>query len=248
MKTRDKVISLWTCNFPKLINDFDLAWEHPDKFGLKKTEDVVENAFFEEAQVEHRGGKLMTCVDNDYPRQLNQMPNKPWVIKYLGKFPSEQSFAVVGSRKASSARLEMVEEIVQRFPVTYNVISGGAYGIDTKAHIAALNTAHRTTVVNPGVFKSLYPSKNIPLFRDIYRNKGCIISLFPEKSSINRNKFLFRNKVIVHLSGSIVVIAADRRSGSWSTGNYALNMNKQLFCVPGTPGCDELLSRGAKQI
>ena len=58
------------------------------------------------------------------------------------------------------------------------IISGLARGIDTNAHVGALEAGGRTVAVLGGGILSIYPSENSVLAEDIYRN-GCIISELP---------------------------------------------------------------------
>jgi predicted Rossmann fold nucleotide-binding protein DprA/Smf involved in DNA uptake len=58
--------------------------------------------------------------------------------------------------------------------------------------------------------------------------------------------FLSRNRLVVGASALVVVVEAGLRSGSVATGRMALELGRAVIVVPGSPGTDGLLERGAR--
>jgi len=142
--------------------------------------------------------------------------------------------AVVGSRKAGeyglAAAKEMAGGIAQ---YGYTIVSGMAGGIDTAAHMAALQAGGNTIAVLGCGVDVCYPAANRALYRDLLE-KGLILSEF-EPGTIPRNyNFPLRNRIIAGLSRAVIVAEAAKNSGSLITVNHALEMGVPVFAVPGS--------------
>jgi DNA processing protein len=57
--------------------------------------------------------------------------------------------------------------------------------------------------------------------------------------------FASRNAVVVGLAGAVLVVEAGLRSGSHGTGISAMNRKVPVGVVLGSPGCADLVARGA---
>ena len=55
--------------------------------------------------------------------------------------------------------------------IGFNIVSGGAIGIDTASHHGALNAQGKTICVQANGLHKLYPSKNEILFDKIIQNQ-----------------------------------------------------------------------------
>jgi len=96
------------------------------------------------------GVKLLTVLDEGYPRNLRQVYDRPPFLFVRGQLvpEDERAVAVVGTRRASERGLErastLARELAQR---DVTVLSGLALGIDGAAHEAALDAGGRTIAV-----------------------------------------------------------------------------------------------------
>ncbi|MFT4148092.1 MAG: DNA-processing protein DprA [Micrococcaceae bacterium] len=162
----------------------------------------------------------------------------------------EQSKAValVGSRAATDYGKACAFNLASGLALEgCSVISGGAYGIDTAAHLGALNYEAKTTVVFANGFGNLYPKGNYKLFQRILDNGGSWISETHPEVMASKWRFLQRNRLIACLSKMIIVVEAAHRSGAKNTVNHAYNINRPVGVVPGnitsnmSAGCLEML-------
>lgn len=220
------------------------------------------------ARIKQIGGELIAPDDSRWPIQLKDLgikePVALWIIgegklsRWGWNEPSNEtnrvpSMAIVGARAStpygnrSAQRIscELVEKGIQ-------VISGGAYGIDTAAHQGAL-AAHMTVgtvAVLCGGLGNLYPRGNTELFKAIVDN-GVLISEVPPHWRPARWRFLERNRLIAALSMATIVVEAGIRSGATATANRALELGRQVGAVPGpitsavSSGCHQLIKDGA---
>jgi DNA processing protein len=135
------------------------------------------------------------------------------------------------------------------------VISGLADGIDSAAHLGALQARPllSTIAVCGTSLDKCYPSKNRPLFRAIAR-QGLLISEYPPGSITKPHFFRQRNRLIAALSLGILVVEAALRSGSITTAKYANDLGREVFAVPNSIhqaqslGCHQLIKEGAKLV
>jgi DNA processing protein len=154
--------------------------------------------------------------------------------------------AIVGSRAASAAAMSLARALGQRVAERGGVvISGGAIGVDTAAHVGALQGAGPTTVVLGTGVDIIYPERNAALFAAVVERGGALVSIFPMGTRPMRGTFVQRNRIIAALSDLTVVVAAESTSGSLHTARDAIKLGRAIAAVPGTRGTDALVAAGA---
>ena len=131
-----------------------------------------------------------------------------------------------------------------------NVISGLAYGCDTKAHEGCLAARGRTVAVLAHGLDTVYPSKNRILAEVIVKTNGCLVSEYPPGVRAAKRYFMERNRIQSGLSDGVVVVEAETRSGTMNTTRAARKQNRPLACVVHplhtlAGGNQRLLSQGA---
>jgi len=161
---------------------------------------------------------------------------------------SLRSAAIVGSRSSTSYGNEVAKDLAYRLALRdFDVVSGGAYGIDAAAHRGALAAAGRTFLVTAGGVDEPYPSGNRDLFARVARS-GLILSESPPGAKPHRHRFLSRNRLIAALGTGTVVVEAAARSGAMNTAAHCRGLGRVLMAVPGpvsstfSVGCHRLLS------
>jgi DNA processing protein len=132
------------------------------------------------------------------------------------------------------------------------VVSGGAAGIDTEAHLGALDAGSTAAVLGSGI-DVVYPRENAGLF-DRIRGRGVLVSEFPFGTGPDRYNFPRRNRLISGLSFGVVVVEAAKRSGSLITANFAMEQGRDVFAVPGeigahfSEGTNNLIKQGGRLV
>jgi len=201
------------------------------------------------------GARVVLSAEADYPRLLRYIPAAPPVITLAGGsgLDWDRTVGIVGARNASSAGVKMTRLLAAELGgAGYTVVSGLARGIDTAAHRSSLDTG--TVAVLAGGLDQIYPDENIPLAHDILDNGGALITEMPLGWEPRARDFPRRNRLVSGLSLGIVVVEAAKRSGSLITARLALEQNRDVFAVPGSPldpraeGGNALIQQGAKLI
>jgi DNA processing protein len=206
------------------------------------------------------GIEILLYTDDDYPAQLKPYDMAPPVLYVKGNLEAldfNQAVAIVGSRAASVNGRKIAAHIAKELTESgVCVISGMARGIDAAAHKGALYACDQTgatiAVLGTGL-DVIYPPENEDLYRQIAVN-GCVISEMPLHTKAAANLFPRRNRIVTALSDGVLVVEAGLQSGSLITADFALEQNKLLFAVPGTPGesraqgSNKLIKEGARLV
>ena len=208
-------------------------------------------------QCEQSGIKLIKYADEVYPECLKSICNPPMVLYIKGEFPdfdNNPTISIVGPRKVSEFGKKAAYSLGYRLgKAGFTVVSGGAVGSDTYAHIGALHAKAKTVLVMGCGFNVNYLEENRAL-RSHIEECGCLISEYPPDAPITRYTFPVRNRLISALALGTVVVEAGARSGALLTANHSLEQNRDVFLVPGSPekaeykGSNALLRDGAKPL
>ena len=208
--------------------------------------------------LEKRDIKVITIKEDGYPAILKNIYSPPPVIYYQGELSTimqkAKGFAIVGSRKATYYGRKIAREIAGEMAgAGYVIISGLAKGIDTNAHLGALEAQGQTIAVLGCGLDRIYPPENKTLAQRIIEN-GAVITEFPLYTKPEKNNFPRRNRIISGLSLGTLVVEAAQKSGALITTDFALDQGREVFAVPGSihsflsTGCHNLIKQGAKLV
>ena len=94
----------------------------------------------------------ITVLDPEYPELLKNIHLPPPIIYWRGSLPiGHNNLAVVGSRDAIQYGYDAIHKIVAPIVGRVGIISGGAIGIDARAHaIAVENGGYTAAILAPG--------------------------------------------------------------------------------------------------
>lgn len=206
-------------------------------------------------EVTKRDIKYITFEDENYPTMLKNISDPPAVLYYKGDLSLcnlERTLAVVGSRRASYHAKEELTKIVGQFAGTdICIVSGLAAGIDSTAHLAALNNNIKTIGVIASGLDFYYPTSNKHLYQQIENGNGAVISEYYPTFEPLKFRFPQRNRIVSGLSYGTLVAEASLKSGALITANLTLEQGRELMCMPGlisnpnTEGIYKLIKNGA---
>jgi DNA processing protein len=155
--------------------------------------------------------------------------------------------AIVGSRAATAYGEHVTAELSYGLAARgFDIVSGGAYGIDAAAHRAALSAEGQTILVSAGGLDRPYPPGNSALHERVAET-GLLVSESPPGTAPHRHRFLTRNRLIAALATGTVVVEAAMRSGALNTARHCQSLGRTLMAVPGpvtspmSAGCHALL-------
>ena len=196
-----------------------------------------------------------SILDDVYPWDLCEIYDAPTLLFYQGNLNLLEmpKIAIVGSRDSSKQGNAAVQKIIKELNNELVIVSGLARGIDTVAHMAALQNGGQTIAVIGTGLDVFYPKANQKLQAYIGKNHLLLTEYGPSEQPL---KFHFpeRNRIIAGLCRGVIVAEAKMRSGSLITCERAMEEGRDVFAIPGSildgksDGCHHLIQEGAKCI
>jgi len=258
---------------PETIQKLLTKYTTPDEIFKKSREELTELSFISDklagnilenqkeefiekqlALLEKYNVRLLSILDDEYPRLLKYSYNPPILLYVKGELllDDDLAFAVVGTRKPTQYGKIAVRRIVPKLSLAgFTIVSGLAYGIDGAAHHEALNAGGRTVAVFGTGLDTIYPSAHRELAKRVLTN-GALISELPLGSKIEAWNFANRNRIISGMSKGTLVVEGVKTSGALLTAKYALEQNRDIYAIPGninspqSEGPNYLIKLGAK--
>jgi DNA processing protein len=223
-----------------LVGDFDEPETEPDRlFEVQErshdAEPDLSGILVEIDAWRDEGMRLLTVLDSEYPANLRTIHNRPPILFLRGELDArdERSVAVVGTRNPSDAGRDLAAQIATELANSgYVVVSGLALGIDTAAHLAALEASQRTIAVVGTGLRRAYPRQNTDLQARIAR-EGAVLSQFWPDSPPTQQSFPQRNVVMSGFALATVVIEAGEKSGARTQARHALGHGRPVFLARG---------------
>ena len=147
------------------------------------------------------------------------------------------SVGIVGARNVSDKGIRIARKLAGDLASEgINVVSGYAKGVDSEAHLGALEAEGTTTLVLPNGINQLRQKSTFKKFnwdRDVL----AVSQFDPDTKWIARNAMV-RNKLVCALSKAVVVIesgperdAQGKMSGTFNAAKTALSMGLPLFVL-----------------
>lgn len=244
----------------EMYNLSDKSWNN---FNIKENiiERLVSSEFKCQAEKIYRkcqrdSIKFVSLGSPNYPVNLKHIDYPPILLYYKGELiPADEcAIAIVGSRKFTEyGRLATKEIASQLSKASVTIVSGMAKGIDSFAHIAAIDNHGRTLAVLGSGINVIYPAENFNLYYKIIDN-GAVISEFQPDANAFKSNFPLRNRIVSGLSLGVLVVEAGIKSGSMITAKLAGEQGRDVFAIPGnifnpnSVGSNNLIKDGAKMV
>lgn len=208
------------------------------------------------AAIAKAGGTFITPESIDWPKSVDDLAVPPiaLIVKGDSAILSERSLAIVGTRNPTPYGIRIAGDFAAGFvDRDWQIISGGAYGVDTAAHRGALVAEGRTIAVIASGIDIQYPAGNSRLFDEICENGAIVSEVMPGVVAMP-HRFLTRNRLIAAMSVSTLVVEAAFRSGSLRTARDAAELMKPVMAIPGpinspsSEGCHRLIGERAAEL
>ena len=189
-------------------------------------------------------------LDENYPKRLKRCVDSPLTLFWKGdiNFNTEKMVAIVGTRNATSYGREFCESLIHDMAEKggYCVVSGLAYGIDVSAHKACLKNGVPTIGVLGHGLDQIYPTLHKQVAVRMLKDGG-LVTDFVSNTSVERQNFLRRNRIIAGLTDATIIVESAEKGGSLVTADIADSYNRDVFALPGrstdqfSKGCNQLI-------
>jgi len=202
--------------------------------------------------------RLVSFFDGHYPDRLRGLSDPPPLLYVRGDvelLARERLVAVVGTREPTVFGTSAAENMTGALADGgWAIVSGLAKGIDTIAHLTALEHGTPTIAVMGGGLDSVYPAENRALAARIVDEGGALISEQPFGEQARPQYLIARDRLQSGLSVAVVVAQSGVKSGTMHTARFAAAQGRPLFCpVPrnengASEGLRALLERPASEL
>jgi len=208
--------------------------------------------------IEYMEEGVVKINHSKYPLLLKAINSPPQELYYRGKWEDaifDKCLAVVGTRRMTTYGKQITHKLVSEIAACgITIVSGFMYGIDACAHKAALEGGGRTIAVMPCGIEIIHPEYQEPLYKEILKNNGLIISEIKGNSLPALWTYPRRNRIVAGLSQATLVIEAGYKSGALITAELAKKFGRKLFSLPGpltspvSKGTNQLIKEGAEVV
>ncbi|NOR86062.1 MAG: DNA-protecting protein DprA [Bacteroidales bacterium] len=182
--------------------------------------------------------------DSDYPYRLKQAIDSPTMLYYKGVdvLNYDRVLAIVGTRNITERGKEITDDFVEKLKdAGVMIISGLAYGVDTRVHKACVKNKIPTVGVVAHGLHTIYPAINKTLSSQM-QIQGGILSEFISGTKPDAFNFPQRNRIIAGMADATLVIESGKKGGSLITAGIANSYSRDVYAVPGRPA--DTYSRG----
>ncbi|MGD0838871.1 MAG: DNA-processing protein DprA [Polyangia bacterium] len=175
----------------------------------------------------------------EYPEKLRHAVNPVELLYYQGYWPlvETRSVAVVGTRHPSADSLCRTRSIVRRLVKDgFTIVSGLAAGVDTAAHMAAIEQGGQTVAVIGTSLAGCYPPQNRALQARLAA-EYLLVSQVPivrysvQHAPQNRLFFPERNATMSALTEATIIVEAGETSGTLVQARAALQQGRKLLIL-----------------
>ncbi|CAN1644697.1 Smf Predicted Rossmann fold nucleotide-binding protein involved in DNA uptake [Candidatus Nanopelagicaceae bacterium] len=206
--------------------------------------------------IEKASSHFIIPGDAQWPLRVDELECPPigLIVKGNVESLSNPSLAIVGTRNPTPYGTRIAGDFAAGFvDREWDIVSGGAYGVDSAAHRGALVAEGRTIAVIASGIDLQYPSGNSRLFDEICENGAIVTEVMPGVPALP-HRFLTRNRLIAALSQATLVVEAAFRSGSLRTAREAAELMRPVMAIPGpinspsSEGCHRLIGERAAEL
>ncbi len=194
------------------------------------------------------GALALTPDDPLYPPAYRTVTDPPYLLFLAGDATllERDGLAIVGTRSPTHYGRTTARRLAYDLAgAGVTITSGVARGIDSAAHLGALDAGGGTIGVLGHGIDLVYPPENRELFGRL-REQGLILTEYPPGETPKAGNFPRRNRLIAALCRATLVVEMSHRSGAQHTVGFALEQGKEVMAVPGPVGCES--SQGTNQL
>ena len=207
---------------------------------------------------EKHGIKILRMGKEGYPQRLEECPDAPLVLFYLGNADLNQRriIDIVGTRRCTSYGQDLISRFVrglrQLCPEVL-IVSGLAYGVDINAHRQALANGFETVGVLAHGLDELYPPRHRDTATQMLQHGG-LLTEYMSETFIDKLNFVRRNRIVAGISDATILIESAARGGGLITARIAMDYGRGVFAFPGavgatySEGCNNLIRDNGAQL
>lgn len=190
--------------------------------------------FLHSMEAFYSNGGVLISKNNFQHHPLFKAKQAPMVFFGRNYTPKQNRVhvSIVGSRSASTSALNItcrLSRILSERGVT--IVSGGALGVDYKAHEGAINEQGSSLAILGAKVELLSDERPERLF-SLNENFPSVTPFGPWDVQ-GKYMFVERNVFVAGIADALVFVQGKENSGTLHTANFAKKLNIPLYCIPG---------------
>jgi len=197
-------------------------------------EDLLRSARATAARLAEHGYNVISIGSRTYPNRLLDLRDPPPVLYSLGPLPGPRTrtFSVAGSKTPSARGAEIAHAAGRELARTgWTTASGYAPGIDTAAHVGALEAGGQTVLILPmGVFTFALRPEYEPFHSQLGRKLTVVSECLPDEPWSSRAA-VRRDRLIAALGWALLAVEAQPDGGTMITFRHALRLGRPAYVV-----------------
>ena len=201
---------------------------------LENVKNEIPKLSFISERLINEGFDIIPINSSEYPKILKEnlkIKNSPPIIYTKGykKILSEDTVAIVGSRKAGNQALNFTNEIAKQCVENKKVIvSGFAKGVDKQALDSAISYNGKSIIVLPqGILTFQTGYKNY--YESIVNGNVLVLSTFFPLAGWEVGLAMARNTYIYGLAQEIFVAESEESGGTWQGALDGLKRKRKVY-------------------
>jgi DNA processing protein len=201
---------------------------------LKHARRRVEEAGAVAAALADEGVTVFVRGGAGYPAALDDLAAPPPVLYLVGRLPGpeERRFSVAGSTRPSARGSRIARAAGGELArAGWTVVSGYARGIDSAAHLGALEADGRTVLVLPTGVRTFAPRGPFRELADEVGRRIVLVSECPPDAAWTSRAAVWRDRIIAALGRALLVVEARPESGTMITFRHARRLGRPSYVV-----------------
>lgn len=200
---------------------------------------------------EEQGWDIIPYDSEYYPQLLLTTEDYPLVLFCDGQkelLNRSAPIAIVGSREPEKRAAEIAYNSAYNLVKTGSlIVSGAARGIDSAAHLGAIEGGGYTVGVLGCGLGNSYMNRVKNLYERVLPQGAYITEFFPYEK-VSFFSFQDRNRIISGMSRAVLVACASEKSGALITANHAKKQKRRIYSMAPeicfSKGCENLIKDG----
>ena len=164
-------------------------------------------------------------------------------VFYAGRLEllKKPAVSIVGTREVTEEGRQRARRLARELArAGVLVVSGLARGVDTAAHLGAIEEGGNTIAVIGTPLDKAYPIENAELQEKIYQDH-LLLSPFPVGERVFPSNFPKRNRVMAALTDASVIVEASDTSGTLHQAAECQRLGRWLFIMKSVAENQELV-------
>jgi DNA processing protein len=202
---------------------------------------ALDNAARLLADLSSDGVEVLAQDHPAYPAALHELPDAPLLLYAVG-LPSdaERGFAVAGSRSASARALDAAAFAGRTLAEAgWTVVSGYAEGVDSAAHLAALEAGGSTWLLLPMGIRAFRLRRPFAPYRAELGGRMVLLSECPPDQPWSARAAVMRNRLIAAIGRALLVVEARANGGTMITFRSAAKLGRPVYVIDYRPPLPE---------